>query len=207
MLNLSNIDVSKEYRSPEDEIKSTKSYIYQLVEELDYRLGQIYSEGGGMGGSTGLPSGGEDEQPLVGVTNQNAKWSNINYLSDLEYLALALELAYQYSDEDTWEAGEFCIYNGNVYELKIPIEVPEPFDSSKWLYLGNAADISGRTGHKTIEIIIDSVLSSTSTNAVQNRVITNALNNKEDLTSAITNSELEELFNLSDSINIEEEEE
>lgn len=204
MFNLNNIDLSKEYRSTDDELKSAKSYIYQLVQELDFRLGQIYSEGGTAEESTGLPSGGEDEQPLVGVTNKNAKWSIINYLSEPEYLALALELAWEYSDEDTWEAGEFCIYEGNVYELKVNIETPEPFDPAKWKLLGSSADISGQTGHKSAELIIDSVLSTISTNAVQNRVITNALAGKEDMTSAITNSELEELFNLSDSISIEE---
>lgn len=199
MFNLRNIDLSKEYRTTSDEIKSAKSYIYQLVEELDYRLGLIYGDEGL--GASGLPSGGEDEQPLVGVTNKNAKWSNINYLSELEYLALALELAYKYSEEETYDAGEFCIFDGNVYELQVDIEEPEPFTASKWLFLGNAADISGRTGHRSAEIVIDAILSSTSTNPVQNRVITNALNNKEGLMQSLSNTELEELFN---SANMEE---
>lgn len=43
MLNLNNIDLKKEYRTPQEELSSTKSYIYQLVEELDFRMGQLQS--------------------------------------------------------------------------------------------------------------------------------------------------------------------
>lgn len=44
MLNLSNIDLARQYRTTEDELRETKSYIYQLVEELDFRLGQLYGD-------------------------------------------------------------------------------------------------------------------------------------------------------------------
>ena len=38
MLNLSNIDLRINYASAEEEIRAMKSYIYQLVNELDFRL-------------------------------------------------------------------------------------------------------------------------------------------------------------------------
>lgn len=44
MLNLSNIDLARQYRTTEDELRETKSYIYQLVEEVDFRLGQLYGD-------------------------------------------------------------------------------------------------------------------------------------------------------------------
>lgn len=201
MFNLRNIDLSKEYRTTDDEIKSAKSYIYQLVEELDYRLGQIYGEGG-VGGL--MPGGGTDEQPIVG-DNGKSKWSNIGYLTDQEYLLLALELAFEYSADERWRAGEFCVYNDGVYECLKDIDTPEPFTESHWKYLGSASGASGGSDHSQpspgIDITIDSILSTLSTNPVQNRVITNALNNKEGLMHSLSNTEIEELLN---SANMEE---
>lgn len=57
MLNLNNIDMNKKYRTVEDEVKATKGYIYQLVQELEFRLEQSsqYTEGGSeqQSGSSG----------------------------------------------------------------------------------------------------------------------------------------------------------
>ena len=39
MLKIHQIDLKKQYASPQEELKAAKSYIYQLVEELRYRLG------------------------------------------------------------------------------------------------------------------------------------------------------------------------
>ena len=201
MFNLNNIDLSKEYRSTDDELKSAKSYIYQLVQELDYRLGLLYGEGGAVG-----VSGGEDEQPLVGDSGKS-KWSNIGYLTDQEYLLLAIALAYEYSDQERWMYGEFCIENDGVYQCIYDINVPEPFNVAHWKYLGSASGAQGGSDHSQpgpIDIIVDSILSTTSTNPVQNRVITNALNNKEGLMSSLTNTELEELLSTADVEVIEE---
>ena len=198
MFNLNNIDLSKQYRTTDDELKSAKSYIYQLVQELDFRLGQIYGEGGTAGS---LPSGGVDEQPIVGDSGRS-KWSNISYLTDTEYLLLALELAFEYSASETWLAGEFCIYNDGVYECTSDITTPESFTAGHWKYLGSASGATGGSDHSQprpdIDIEIDSVLSTVSTNPVQNRVITNALNSKEELMDSLSNTEIEDLLNTAD---------
>ena len=44
MLNLSNIDLRINYANAEEEIRAMKSYIYQLVNELDFRLQEKPSE-------------------------------------------------------------------------------------------------------------------------------------------------------------------
>ena len=44
MFNLSNIDIRKQYGSQEEEIAALKSYIYQLVEEVSFRLDDIDSK-------------------------------------------------------------------------------------------------------------------------------------------------------------------
>ncbi|MBR3278698.1 MAG: hypothetical protein IKG01_07390 [Lachnospiraceae bacterium] len=48
MLNLSNIDLRKSYDSPDEEISAIKSYIYQLVNELAFRLGDTPSGSDGI---------------------------------------------------------------------------------------------------------------------------------------------------------------
>lgn len=41
MLNLENIDVTKQYSSDQEEIQAIKSYIYQLYNELNFRLQEL----------------------------------------------------------------------------------------------------------------------------------------------------------------------
>lgn len=41
MLNIDNIDLTKQYNSVQDEIKAVKSYIFQLYIELGYRLDKL----------------------------------------------------------------------------------------------------------------------------------------------------------------------
>lgn len=51
MLNLNNIDMNKKYRTVEDEVRATKTYIYQLVQELEFRLKQDNQYAEAEGGS------------------------------------------------------------------------------------------------------------------------------------------------------------
>lgn len=135
MLNLSNIDLSKEYRTTEDEIRSAKSYIYQLVEELDFRLGQIYETGDmGGGSSMPLPANGKDGSPLV-CSEDGIRWSGIGYLSEHEYLVLAEELAEPYDADADYFIGEFCSYGGSVWECNTEIS-GEDWDPSHWNEVG-----------------------------------------------------------------------
>lgn len=41
MLNLDNIDMTKQYASDHEEIEAVRSYIYQLYQELDFRLREL----------------------------------------------------------------------------------------------------------------------------------------------------------------------
>ena len=41
MLNLDNIDMTKQYASTEEAVSAIRSYIYQLYMELDFRLEEL----------------------------------------------------------------------------------------------------------------------------------------------------------------------
>lgn len=41
MLNLDNIDIARRYTSDHEEVESIRSYIYQLYQELEFRLGEL----------------------------------------------------------------------------------------------------------------------------------------------------------------------
>ncbi len=41
MLGIDNIDVGKQYATEREEIEALKSYMYQLYQELEFRLGEL----------------------------------------------------------------------------------------------------------------------------------------------------------------------
>lgn len=41
MLNLDNIDITRQYASDHEEIEAIRSYIYQLYQELDFRIREL----------------------------------------------------------------------------------------------------------------------------------------------------------------------
>ena len=53
MLNITKLDLQKKYRTTEDELRALKSYIYQLVEELRFRSGNMIEGQGVVAQATG----------------------------------------------------------------------------------------------------------------------------------------------------------
>lgn len=106
MLNLSNIDLARQYRTAEDELRETKSYIYQLVEELDFRLGQLYGDP-----DTSLSDG------LVDV----AKKVTLDYVHPVGEIFISVDETFDPNKTwgGTWErlTDKFLVGAGNDYDL------------------------------------------------------------------------------------------
>ena len=67
----------------------------------------------------------------------SSKLKNINYVeyTEEEYIQIANSTATSYSDELTYEVGDFVVYKDNTYECIQRITTGESFTLSKWKYL------------------------------------------------------------------------
>lgn len=64
-------------------------------------------------------------------------WDSIK-ITDTQYLKLASELASAYDVTADYFVGEFCIYNGYVWECNTAISGGEAWTSSHWTQIGAA---------------------------------------------------------------------
>lgn len=57
-----------------------------------------------------------------------------------------------YSDSDTYEVGDYCIYDYQLYRCKTAINIGESFDSNKWDLVTLASELGN------INTVLESVL-------------------------------------------------
>lgn len=64
--------------------------------------------------------------PSISVFNVN----NTNY--DIRDIDFYNALAEAYSNQNTYEADDYCVYQYKLYQCNTAISVPENFNSNKW---------------------------------------------------------------------------
>lgn len=77
------------------------------------------------------------QQPAINDTNLNALESDIqtfgNNILEEANNGVITKLGYdQYSNEETYDIGDYCIYNNTLYVCIVAITTPEDFSTAKW---------------------------------------------------------------------------
>ena len=82
------------------------------------------------------------------INPHSGAWDSSNFievnldegiLSTDDYLELAILMASDYDATATYFEGQFCIYNGNVYEANQDISIAEAWDNGHWNLIGSAS--------------------------------------------------------------------
>lgn len=77
------------------------------------------------------------QQPAINDTNLNALENDIqtfgNNILEEANNGVITKLGYdQYSNEETYDIGDYCIYNNTLYVCIVAITTPEDFSTAKW---------------------------------------------------------------------------
>lgn len=92
-------------------------------------------------------------------------------------------VADSYNEAGTYSVGDYCVYDNKLYRCITAITSAESFNADKWTETQVCDEVKNSGGGGGGTITVDSVLSDTSTNPVQNKVITeefNEINNNLD---------------------------
>lgn len=101
----------------------------------------------------------------VGTYTTNAK-SQIAQMLDVARRSI---IASEYQSSDRYDVGDYVIRFGSLYRCTTAITTPESWDSSHWTLVTVGSEL------ENLGITVDSSMSDSSTNPVQNRVIKEAL--------------------------------
>lgn len=83
-------------------------------------------------------------------------------------------VAEDYSSSSTYALGEYCLKDGALYKCTTAITTAEAWNAAHW----TATEIGEEITDLKDSLVVDSILSTTSENPVQNKVITRALDEK-----------------------------
>ena len=85
------------------------------------------------------------QEPVTPPSPSNGTYPDVSYVvvngdkysiddeqATTDLRKLQESVAYQYSQENTYSVGDYCLYKGYLYECIVAVETPEPFNESNW---------------------------------------------------------------------------
>lgn len=107
--------------------------VYTIDELLALTQTQPHAEEPQQEPVTPPPSPSNGTYPDVSYVVVNGdKYSIDDEQATTDLRKLQESVAYQYSPENTYSVGDYCLYQGYLYECIVAVETPEPFNEANW---------------------------------------------------------------------------
>ena len=114
---------------------------------------------------------GQGQSTLVSTAITNAQSDATRALNELPFKATAAAIAPAFSSSSTYAVGDYCTYEGLLYKCTTAVSTAGAWNAANW----SAVAV---TDEMPAPITVDSAMSSSSTNPVQNKVVNAAIDGK-----------------------------